>query len=225
MNTQATITNAATARLTLDGKDYDLPVLVGSEGERAVDVRKLRDASGAITFDPGVRQHRLVQERHHLHRRRQGDPPLPRLSDRGAREQRLVPRGRLPADLREAAEPATSWSRFSGEITRHTLIHEDMKKFFEGYPVARPSDGDPLVDGGLALDLLPRCHRSRGADVNITRLLAKAPDDRGVLVQEVDRPAVHLPAQRPLVLRQLPAHDVRASRPSRTRCRRPSRRR
>ena len=44
---------ATTARLTLDGKDYDLPVVVGSEGERAIDIRKLRDTTGAVTLDPG----------------------------------------------------------------------------------------------------------------------------------------------------------------------------
>ncbi|MEZ4462546.1 MAG: citrate synthase [bacterium] len=41
------------AKLTLNGQEYDLPVVVGTEGEVAVDVTKLRAASGAITLDPG----------------------------------------------------------------------------------------------------------------------------------------------------------------------------
>ncbi len=41
------------AILKLDDKEFVLPVLVGSEGERAVDVRTLRDTTGHITFDDG----------------------------------------------------------------------------------------------------------------------------------------------------------------------------
>ncbi len=41
------------AILKLDDKEFVLPVLVGSEGERAVDVRNLRDTTGHITFDDG----------------------------------------------------------------------------------------------------------------------------------------------------------------------------
>ena len=41
------------ATLNLDGKDIVLPIVVGTEGERGVDVRKLRDETGYITFDDG----------------------------------------------------------------------------------------------------------------------------------------------------------------------------
>ncbi len=41
------------AKLILDGKEYELPVIVGSENEVGIDVRKLRDISGAVTYDPG----------------------------------------------------------------------------------------------------------------------------------------------------------------------------
>ena len=52
----------------------------------------------------GLRQHRLHQERHHLHRRRRGDPALPRLPDRAARGEVELHRGQLSADLRRAAD-------------------------------------------------------------------------------------------------------------------------
>ena len=42
-----------TARLELDGKVYELPTFVGSEGERAIDIAKLRDVTGYITLDDG----------------------------------------------------------------------------------------------------------------------------------------------------------------------------
>jgi citrate synthase len=48
--------STSTATLQLDdGRSLDLPVLVGSEGERAVDVTALRDQTGYITLDPGYR--------------------------------------------------------------------------------------------------------------------------------------------------------------------------
>jgi len=42
-----------TARLTLNGNEFDLPTLVGEEGEVGIDIGKLRGSSGAITLDPG----------------------------------------------------------------------------------------------------------------------------------------------------------------------------
>lgn len=42
-----------TATITIEGKNHEYPVIVGSEGEKAVDVRKLRSDTGYITFDEG----------------------------------------------------------------------------------------------------------------------------------------------------------------------------
>ena len=38
------------ARLELDGKIYELPVITGSENEKAIDISKLRDLTGYITL-------------------------------------------------------------------------------------------------------------------------------------------------------------------------------
>jgi len=42
-----------TAKLIIRGKEYDLPIIVGTENETAIDIRKLRDTAGVITYDPG----------------------------------------------------------------------------------------------------------------------------------------------------------------------------
>lgn len=42
-----------TAKLTYDGKTYELPIIIGTEGETAIDISSLRNESGLITFDPG----------------------------------------------------------------------------------------------------------------------------------------------------------------------------
>ena len=44
-----------TATLEIDGQKIDLPVIVGSENEVAIDINKLRDLSGVITLDPGYK--------------------------------------------------------------------------------------------------------------------------------------------------------------------------
>src|ERR1700712_2897594 len=44
---------ATTAQLKLDDKDYVLPVMVGTEGEKAIDTRKLRAETGYIAYDQG----------------------------------------------------------------------------------------------------------------------------------------------------------------------------
>ena len=49
----AVAASPAPAKLILDGKEYELPVLVGTEGEVGVDIAQLRAKSGAITLDTG----------------------------------------------------------------------------------------------------------------------------------------------------------------------------
>ena len=44
-----------TAKIELDGKVYELPVIVGSENEKAIDISKLRDLTGYITLDTGYK--------------------------------------------------------------------------------------------------------------------------------------------------------------------------
>ncbi|MCA1787620.1 MAG: citrate (Si)-synthase, partial [Desulfobacteraceae bacterium] len=41
------------AKLIIDGKEVSLPVITGTEGEKAIDIRQLRSQTGCITFDPG----------------------------------------------------------------------------------------------------------------------------------------------------------------------------
>src|SRR6188474_866398 len=41
------------AKLVLDGREHELPVVIGSEGEVGIDITQLRSQSGAVTLDPG----------------------------------------------------------------------------------------------------------------------------------------------------------------------------
>ena len=44
-----------TAKISIEGNEFELPVITGSEGEKAIDISKLRSMSGYITIDPGFK--------------------------------------------------------------------------------------------------------------------------------------------------------------------------
>jgi len=164
---------STTARLTLDGKDYDFPVVVGSEGERAIDIRKLRDTTGAVTLDPGYGNtgaclsgitfidgdKGILQYRGY---------PIDELAEKASflEVAYLLIYGKLPN--------ATEWKAFSELITRHTLLHEDMKKFFEGYP---PHAHPMAILAAMVASLSTYYPDSATGtnDLNIARLVAKLP--------------------------------------------------
>jgi len=50
-----------TAQLIVDGKTYEIPLVTGSEGERGLDISKLRAETGLITLDPGCGNTGLCQ--------------------------------------------------------------------------------------------------------------------------------------------------------------------
>ena len=41
--------------ISLEGKTYEFPVITGSEGEKAIDISKLRDTTGYVTLDVGYK--------------------------------------------------------------------------------------------------------------------------------------------------------------------------
>ena len=43
------------AKIELNGKVYELPIIVGSQNEKAIDISKLRDLTGFITLDTGYK--------------------------------------------------------------------------------------------------------------------------------------------------------------------------
>jgi citrate synthase len=109
-------------------------------------------------------------------------------------------------DLPSAAELA----EFDRKLTYHSLLHEDMKNFFAGFPAtAHPM---AMLSAMVAsLSATTRGRRRRGRADQHRAPAVEGAHHRGVLLQEVDRPAVRVPAQRPLLHRELPAHDVRGA--------------
>ncbi|HEV7515021.1 MAG TPA: citrate/2-methylcitrate synthase, partial [Thermoanaerobaculia bacterium] len=162
-----------TARLSLDGKSYDLPVVVGSEGEVGIDITQLRAHSGAITLDQGYANTGACEsaitfidgEKGILRYR---GYPIEEIAGRAQFTEicHLLVYGHLP-NPGELAE-------FRDRLTRHSLLHEDMKKFFESYP----PNAHPMAILSSMVASLSTYYTDSGAgedvDLNIIRLLAKA---------------------------------------------------
>ena len=73
--------SSETAKLKLRDQDLELPVVVGTENETAVDIGSLRRDTGVITLDEGLCQHRVDDERDYIPQRRGRRTALSRLPD------------------------------------------------------------------------------------------------------------------------------------------------
>lgn len=122
-----------TAKLELDGKIYELPIIVGSEGEKALDIAKLRQETGYITYDDGYRNTgsclssiAFIDGEAGILRYR--GIPIEELAAKATfiETAYLLIYGHLPSspELRE----------FSDLLTQNEMLHEDMKFHFEGFP-------------------------------------------------------------------------------------------
>jgi citrate synthase len=120
------------ATITLGDTQFEAPVIVGTEGEHAIDVAQLRAKTGYVTIDPafmntastksaitfidgdkGILRYRGI--------------PIEQLAENSSFVETayLLIYGNLPNE-KELAD----WSDM---LTRHSLLHEDMKHFFEGF--------------------------------------------------------------------------------------------
>ena len=120
------------AKIVLDNKEHDLPVVTGSENENAIDISKLRASTGYITIDPGYKNTGATKsaitfldgEKGILRYR---GYPIEQLAANASFMEvaYLLIYGELPN--------AIELQLFERSIKRHTLVHEDMKRFFEAY--------------------------------------------------------------------------------------------
>jgi citrate synthase len=161
-----------TAKLTLDGQETELPVIVGSEGEVGLDIRALRNKTGAITFDSGYGNTgscdsaiTFIDGETGILRYR--GYPIEELATKSSflEVSYLLIYGELPT--------ADELKKFEYNVTHHTLLHEDMKKFYEGFPPsAHPmsvlSSMVASLSAFYAIDSDPKT-----LDQNIIRLIAK----------------------------------------------------
>jgi citrate synthase len=122
-----------TAELILDGKTCKLPIIQGSEKERAVDISALRNETGFITLDDGYANTGSCQSRITFIDGEQGilryrGIPIEELAEKSTfiEVAHLIIMGRLPNSV--------ELRRFSDLLTNNELLNEAMKHHFEGFP-------------------------------------------------------------------------------------------
>lgn len=122
-----------TATLELNGQKFEFPTIVGSENETAIDISKLRDLSGAITFDPGYKNSGVCKSEITFLDGEEGilryrGYSIEDLADKAGflEVSYLVIFGELPTNEQLA--------RFESGIRRYSLVNEEMKNIIDGFP-------------------------------------------------------------------------------------------
>ena len=116
-----------------DTVKFEAPIVVGSENEKAIDIANLRAKTGLVTIDPAFMNTASTKSAVTYLDGEQGilryrGIPIEQLAEKSTfvETSYLLIYGHLP----DKAE----LTRFSTLLTRHSLIHEDMKRFFDGFP-------------------------------------------------------------------------------------------
>lgn len=164
------------ATLSVNGKDYSLPITEGTLGQPVLDIKAVQQA-GFWTYDPGFMVTAPVESKITfidgdkgilLHR----GYPIDQLAEKA--EYLEVCYALLHGDL-PTAEQKTD---FYEKVTRHSMIHDQLRRFFEGFR----RDAHPMavmvgVIGALSafyhnnLDVSDEHHR----EITAIRLIAKVP--------------------------------------------------
>ena len=167
-----------TVKLSIDDKTYELPVIEGSENEKAIDISKLRSQTGYITIDTGFKNTGsttsgitfLDGEKGILKYRGYSIEQLAEKSD-FLEVSYLLIYGDLPTKI--------EYEEFKGNITNHTLIHEDMRIFLDAYPTKAHPMGILSAAVCTLSTFYPESQKQNrsveAVDLTIQRLLAKLP--------------------------------------------------
>lgn len=169
---------AEVAKLELDGKVYEFPVIEGSENEKAIDISKLRGTTGYITIDPGFKNTGSTKSGITFLNGEEGilryrGYPIEQLAAKAEflEVAYLLIYGDLPT--------ADEYAKFKEDITEHTLVHEDMRLFFEAYPAKAHPMGILAASLSTLSTFYPESQDpnrpQEAVDLTIHRLIAKVP--------------------------------------------------
>lgn len=171
------IKQTGTAKLTIDGKDYDLPIMKGSMGPAGIDVRALYKHTGHFTFDPGYTSTCSTESQ---------------ITFIDGGKGQLLHRGYSIEDLAENSTfldvayllihgemPNKKESTaFEHTITQHTMLHDQVERFFFGFR----RDAHPMAMlcgtvGAMSGFYNDNTHTTEdeARDMAIHRLIAKMP--------------------------------------------------
>jgi citrate synthase len=164
-------------KIEIEGKQYEYPVIEGSEQEKGFDISNLRAQTGYITYDNGYANTSNCQSAITFLDGEQGilryrGIPIEQLAEKSnfLEVSYLLIYGRLPTQ--------SEFTKFCQEITNHTLLREDLVKVFEGFP----RDAHPMAVLGSVVCAMSTFYQDsldpadpKQVDISITRLMAKIP--------------------------------------------------
>ena len=173
----ATASDAAEATLSYPGGEHPMPLVRATEGADGIQLGKLLAQTGLVTLDSGfVNTAACTSDITYI----DGDAgilryrgyPIEQLAERSTfvEVSYLLIYGELPT-AQELAE-------FTDLIQRHTLLHEDLKRFFDGFP----RDAHPMPVLSSAVSALSTFYQDslnpfdeKHVEISTIRLLAKLP--------------------------------------------------
>jgi len=163
----------SSAKVSLDGKDYEFPSFLGSENERAIDCTHLRKTTGAITYDPGYGNTGSCKSAITYI---DGDKGI--LRYRGYPIEDLVGKLRFSqvAYLLIYGElpDQTQFTQWRGQLTKHSLVHESLLKFFDHFPVtAHPMNILASMISSMSSFYPYDAEDERHINLNVMRLLGQ----------------------------------------------------
>ncbi|KAB2968278.1 MULTISPECIES: citrate synthase [Zoogloea] len=171
------MTTQRTAALNVDGKSVEFPIMSGTHGNDVIDIRSLGGKTGLFTYDSGFLSTASCQSKVTYIDGDKGELlyrgyPIEQLAENCnfLEVTYLLKNGELPN--------ATQKTDFESTIKRHTMVHEQLSKFYSGFR----RDAHPMavmtgVVGALsafyhdAMDFADAEHRN----VSFNRLVAKMP--------------------------------------------------
>ena len=160
-------------KVIYDDKEYLLPLVIGTEGEKGIDISRLRQETGLITLDTGYGNTGsctsnityMDGEKGILRYR---GIPVEQLAEQSSFKETayLLIHGKLPSQ-RELTE-------FSVMLNDHSLVHEDMRTFFESYPRSSHPMGILSSMVNALRSFYPELQNlEEEINITVTRLLSK----------------------------------------------------
>ncbi len=172
-----TATRTTDASLRVGDREIELPIVRGTDGDDGIDIGRLRGETGLVTYDPGYGNTGACTSAVTFLDGEEGvlryrGYPIEQLAEHSTflEVAYLLIWGELPTK--------EQLTRFTNEVTHHTLIREEMRHFFDSFP----ADAHPmavLASGTVGMSTFyPDSHEIFEADaveITINRLIAKLP--------------------------------------------------
>ncbi|WP_353648668.1 citrate synthase [Nakamurella sp. A5-74] len=170
-------TQPAGATLNYQDKSLDLKLVPATEGASGVEISKLLSSTGVVTLDPGFTNtgsttSAITYIDGDAGILRYRGYPIDQLAEKSTflEVSHLLIHGELPSQ--------TELDAFSEKISRHTMLHEDLKRFFDGFP----RDAHPMPVLSSAVSALSTFYQDsldpfneEQVELSTIRLLAKLP--------------------------------------------------